>query len=410
MASWLSARGLPEGRRLYRRGLAARGPRRQAAPRRRSTRCLATASDAGLAGVASLLLEAVGVRAEDVEADSSHVSELGLGAPGLSRLAAAGDRGDLGIVRALVGSGKVDVNFAATEDAASRSCRLPTEAMHVCSVSRGPPGGAGDRRERRRTAAATARSPAPLPTDPVTSSSSLPCWKQTVSTSTSRALWAAHVPWRWLRNVATQHASPPFFAAKGVDVNLTSWLHGDNAGTRTAADNNVGAVCALVAVGSLDVNHACKAGHTALHHAASNTDSMECARVLLAAKGLGHGRADYMNQTALHCACRHKNADMVSLLLIGGSCRFAQCSAHEGAGVPLTETPLALAEEHEEVRAVFVSGVDCRHRTRHGGHTWATWQVVLAVMLARQRQQSPCEPQPATLPPMRSCTCRGGSG
>ena len=68
----------------------------------------ATACNAGLAGVASLLLEADGVREEDADAASSHVDEDGR--DGHTLLAAAADRGDTAVVRALVGSGKANVN------------------------------------------------------------------------------------------------------------------------------------------------------------------------------------------------------------------------------------------------------------------------------------------------------------
>jgi len=90
-------------------------------------------------------------------------------------------------------------------------------------------------------------------------------------------------------------------------------------------------------------------------------------------------------KTALHNACAKKNAETASLLLVAGSCRFALCKAKHGAGVPLTETPLALAGDDKAVRAVFLSGVDYWQRRRHRGHSWAMRQVVLAAMLARQR-------------------------
>ena len=71
---------------------------------------LATACDAGLAGVAGLLLEADGVRPEDADADSSHVDEAG--EDGYTLLQAATRRDDAAIVRVLVESGKADVNWS----------------------------------------------------------------------------------------------------------------------------------------------------------------------------------------------------------------------------------------------------------------------------------------------------------
>ena len=75
---------------------------------------------------------------------------------------------------------------------------------------------------------------------------------------------------------------------------------------------------------------------------------------------------------------------MASLLLVAGGCRFAL----EDAPAETRRTPLELAKDAKEgraVRAVFLSGVDYWQRRRHGGHSWAMRQVVLAVMLARQR-------------------------
>ena len=139
-----------------------------------------------------------------------------------------------------------------------------------------------------------------------------------------------------------------------------------------------------------------------------------CVRALVAAKGIGHSIADCEGRTALHVACEgdlectEERAEIVSLLLVAGSCRFALCEdsatfewraivgpqtrachvgqcRHAHADAPRTETALSLAGGNEAVRAVFLAGVDYWQRSRHGGHSWAMRRVVRAIMLARQR-------------------------
>ena len=47
------------------------------------------------------------------------------------------------------------------------------------------------------------------------------------------------------------------------------------------------------------------------------------------------------------------------------------------------------------MRAVFLSGVDYWQHRRHGGHSWEMRQVVLALMLTRQRLDNAAPPTPA---------------
>ena len=112
--------------------------------------------------------------------------------------------------------------------------------------------------------------------------------------------------------------------------------------------------------------------------------ALECARVLVGARGIGLGPRDCDGRTALHLAALQRNAEMASLLLVAGGCRFAR----ETDPTDTRRTPLELADDSKEgkaVRAVFLSGVDYWQRRRHGGHSWAMRQVVLALLLVRQR-------------------------
>ena len=156
--------------------------------------------------------------------------------------------------------------------------------------------------------------------------------------------------------------------------------------TFAATNGHAECIAALLVADGINVNQLDSNGDTALALASENGHAA-CVRALLAAKGIDHSTrdTDHSCRTALHHACAKKDAEAASLLLVAGSCRFALCRAEHGAGVPLTETPLALAGNDKAVRAVFLSGIDYWQRRRHGGHSWAMRQVVLAVMLARQR-------------------------
>ena len=340
---------------------------------------LATACDGGLAGVASLLLEADGVRGEDADgAASSHVDEDG--GDGYSLLAAAAGRGDTGVVRALVGSGKADVN---AEDrhgsfALQQAARGGHSACLVVLLA--APGIEANKHngvDCALTAAAfhgrTGCVVALLAADGIDVN-------QADGNGSSALLLAAE----------GGHAAciRALVAAPGIDTNEHSGE--ECALTFAATHGHAECIAALLAADGIDANQPDGDGQSALALAAQRGDAA-CVCALLAAKGIDHRIVDtggYVCKTALHYACANKDAAMVSLLLVAGSCRFALCYGdgdEHGYDVPLTETPLSLAGDDTAVRCVFLSGVDYWQRRRHGGHSWAMRQVVLAIMLARQR-------------------------
>ena len=335
---------------------------------------LATACDAGLAGVASLLLEADSVRAEDADAESAHVDENGV--DGYTLLAAAADRGDAGVVRALVDSGKADVNAMCRKGKfplLRAACGGHSACLDILLAAPGIDVNKHDGYDCALTAAAQhGRAEcviALLAADGIDVN-------QTDDAGECAVVLAA----------SEGHAAcvRALVAAPGIDINQASGA--DCALTCAAEHGRAECISALLAADGIDVNQPDYFGQSALALAAEQGHAA-CVRALLAAKGVDHSivDTDQSCKTALHHACAGKNAEMALLLLVAGSCRFALCRAKQGAGVPLTETPLALAGDDKAVRAVFLSGVDYWQRRRHGGHSWEMHQVVLAIMLARQR-------------------------
>ena len=314
---------------------------------------LATACDAGKAGVAALLLEADGVRAEDADAESTS----GGFDDGYTLLAAAVARGYAAVVRALVSSGKADVNAVGdTGDSAL--------ALAACQEDKA-------------------------------------CFRALLAADGIQINHADPDGHTALMHVADRGhtgGTLALLAVAGVDVNRTN-TDGETALTLAALNDHAACMCALLAADGIDAGHANNEGTTALDCATVNNSTVGV-RALVGVNGsdigLGH-RDPWDGKTALHYACENNNAEMASLLLVAGGCRFAL----EAAPAETRRTPLDLVgvetgdtKEARAVRAVFLSGVDYWQRRRHGGHSRAMRQTVLALMLVRQRLDARPPPTP----------------
>ena len=124
-----------------------------------------------------------------------------------------------------------------------------------------------------------------------------------------------------------------------------------------------------------------------------------CARALASAKGIDLNCLHYdagTGRTALHDVCSIKHAGLVEFLLVAGGCRFALTAPSQSwrnfinqrYGHPATDggdTALALAAGDEAVAKVFASGVDYWQRRLHGGHGWAMKEVARTLLLIDQR-------------------------
>ena len=320
---------------------------------------LAAACNTGRADVALLLLGADGIRPADADlASDEHVDRDGYRYSG-TLLSAAVHRGDEAVVRALVASGKADVNLegsglsplthaAQCGNTACVHALLTAPGIDVNKLDR-----CGD--TALITAATnghTACARALLVADGIDVNFA------TVEGDTAlvMAAYGGHTA-----------CARALLAAPGIDANVAD-AGGDTALTCAIRHGHVlDAECfhAFLAADGLDVNHANEDGMTALLLAAF-CNSTACVRALVAAKGLDHrARASCtatVAKTALHHACTNTNAEMVALLLVAGSCRFAADAAGR------TALDLARGPAHAAVRAVFASGVDYWQRGRHGVH------------------------------------------
>ena len=233
-------------------------------------------------------------------------------------------------------------------------------------------------------------------------------------------------------------------AVDGIDPNAEDG-DGDTALMCAAEQNQPACLQALLAHADIDVNHCgtVRAGSTALNLACTNRH-WECAELLIAAKGVdvnvrddvghtalrnatcamddllidplskggvdtGRGRgtdagtstvralvavegvdvntATHHGSTALHIASAKGQTGAVRALLLGGGCRFMLTSntfyANE-LGVPGDGSPFGAATS-EEVRELFLSGIDYWQLRHHAHHSWAMRQVVCTLFLVEQR-------------------------
>ena len=182
---------------------------------------------------------------------------------------------------------------------------------------------------------------------------------------------------------------------EGLEVNAATHdeVWGCTALHMAAQDGHLACVQALLTVDTIDVNCVMAESSTPLtlataHCAAacSPTDRPEgraCVQALVAAKHIymNHQTSEHANRSALHDACNASlaNADLVSLLLVGGSCRFLR----DASGASPLDIARGRGDKH--VLAAFASGVDYWQRRRHGGHAWVLKRVVATMLLVRQR-------------------------
>ena len=383
---------------------------------------LATACDTGRAGVAALLLEAEGVRAADANAGSTHESAVHNTPGGFSLLTAACIRGDSGVVRALVGSGKADPNGGGTNgylplveaadngNAACLAALLAAPGIDVnqadvagdralaCASGRGntlcvqallAAGGVDANllgfAEGERTALTAAASTGQ--TECVRALLAVPRGAVDVNKADDHGATALIVA----AEAAHAGCTAVLLAVDGIDVNQadgnghTALVHaagrgdvvcvrallaadgidanhattgGDTALTVAAECDRMACALALLAVDGIDANHTTNDGYTALDLAAA-ADNADLVRAFLAARGVDVGHRDGEGDAALHHACELRNAEMALLCLMAGGCRFARNASGR--------TPLALAADDTAVRAVFRSGADYWQRRWHSG-------------------------------------------
>ena len=345
---------------------------------------LATACDEGRAGVAALLLEADGVRAQDADAASTHVA--GHGQSSLSLLAAAADRGDLAVVHALVRSGKANANGPGRRNQPP-AVRAADKGHAAClaALLMVPGIDANQTNEHGATALIVAAN-----------NESSACVRALLAVDGIDVNHVGNYGHTALGCAAEEGQADclrALLAADGIDANLAAGMPSGSALTLAARDSHTECVLALVAVEGISVNHVDDDGNTALDYSARCNDT-ECVRALATAKGIDLGHHDPDDGwTPLHWSCYRDNADMATLLLVAGGCRFAR----EAEPAETRKTPLELvgdAKEGRAVRAVFLSGVDYWQRRLHGGHSWAMRQVVRTLMLTRLRLD--------TSPPVRA--------
>ena len=333
---------------------------------------LASACDAGLAGVASLLLEAEGVRFADANAASTYTDEDFDG--GYTLLSAAADRGDVQTVRALVDSGKADVNGCGSNGClplAAAAWRGRAACVEALLAADGID--ANGRDSDGETALAVAAS-----------AGRAGCVRALLAADGIDANLigrAGHTALVWAAENGHTACCRTLLAAPCVDANQANG-RGETALAVATQNEHRACVLALLAADgvAIDASRASDQGWTALEHAVINNDTV-CARAILAAAGgvdLGHRNFGW---TALHFACKNASAEMATLLLVAGGCRFAP----ESAPQVTRRAPLALAGNTRGVRAAFLAGADYWQRTRHRGHSGAMKGVVLALMLTRQR-------------------------
>ena len=190
--------------------------------------------------------------------------------------------------------------------------------------------------------------------------------------------------------------------AGGVAVNHAS-NSGPTALVLAASHGHAGCVRALLQVHGIDVNTAPEYWGSPLACAISNRDNdwEACARTLASAKGIDlNCRHQRTGRTELHAICALKHAALAEHMLIAGGCRFAHTTAghdHNGAPTKAGDTALALAAGDKAVTQVFASGADYWQRRLHSGHGWAMKEVVRTLLLVRQRlgAHAPAAPSPA---------------
>ena len=250
---------------------------------------LATACDAGQAGVAALLLEADGVRAKDANVPSTRVDEHGQG--GFTLLSAAADRGDLAVVRALSRSGKADANSAGRREAGGQG-NLPlmlavyTGCTAVVAELLAAPGIDVDRLDRIGGTTTTALSEAARLGETACLAALLRAggYPNTLRGND----WATPI----MLAVKFNHAACVrlLLADEDTDVNQID-NRGETVLMQAVVAKQPGVVRALLEMRGVNANHSCDDGWTALSQAAAD-NQFDCMRALLGAvRRLNHSAA-----------------------------------------------------------------------------------------------------------------------
>ena len=308
-------------------------------------------------------------------------------AGGDTLLVCAARQGMAGAVRALVESGKADVNRAApngalplveaivSRDAACVEVLLDADGVDTTAVAAGSGWTALIGAANRGNAA----------------------WVE-------RLLGAAGV----VVNHADEHGNTALTkAAHGGHIDCVRTLlgtagiavnHANGSGVtaleKAAFGGHDGCVRALLRADGIDVNTASEwAGSPLLFTIRSHKGGWEaCARALASAKDIDlNFRHQRRGRTALHEICAAKHATLAEHLLIAGGCRFGLTVAsredHLTHHPPTAagDTALALAAGDKAVAKVFASGVDYWQRRHHGRHGWAMREAVRTLLLVRQR-------------------------
>ena len=177
--------------------------------------------------------------------------------------------------------------------------------------------------------------------------------------------------------------------AAGVAVNHAN-EYGSTALTRAALWGHAGCVHALLQADEIDVNTASEYWGPPLLMTIRRRkgDWAACARALASAKGIDLSyRHQRRGRTALHEVCAAKHAVLAEHLLLAGGCRFALTAAGGffNRGCYAGDTALALAAGDKAIAKLFVSGADYWQRRLHGKHGWAMREAARTLLLVRQR-------------------------
>ena len=346
----------------------------------------------GEANAAALLLEGDGVDGNAVLNQHCVVDEgwaYGDNKEGDTALTRAAREGRGHVVRALVESGKVDVNRAGrngelplvlaikSTDASCAEALLAADGIDTLLVG-------GYRAETPLIAAAG-----------VGNAAWVKCFLAVDGVATNHAANQEGEKWSGGGYTALMFAAEEghtecvqaLLEADGIAVNHTT-QGGDTALNLAAAYGRSRCVNALLQVGGVDANQASEDDGSPLLAAIENgyNDWEDCTRMLSTAKhvdlNLPHPGSRHHCETALHWVCARKHAALAAHLLAAhlltaGGCRFARDKKGN--------TPLDLAQGDKAVTKVFASGIDYWQRRRHGGHAWVMKEVVKTLLLIRQR-------------------------
>ena len=169
-----------------------------------------------------------------------------------------------------------------------------------------------------------------------------------------------------------------------IDVNIACRI-GWTAMYAAAQAGYVEVVQILASLPNIDVNRANKMfGWTPLIVASEGKEEshMTIVKLLIATRNIDINQEAKDGQTALHVACRVGNAEMTTILLVGGACRLKT----DGDG----ELPVALAHNngHEDTKKLFDTGIEFWWIKRHRGHCVGMRRLVYVALLLQNYTHS----------------------